>query len=424
MEDSSQSADMDYLPHYVMKVLSGPMYGVDIPLPHSETVYVSFISQEQLLAVEQGEMQSLFNSTNSIVVPSPEAQSTTFLLSFTLSSNESGISVFSQLLSTAGAPVFQAEDDTPAKESLLLNTPIEIGLVTVALRAEHDVWHQNVLSNQKKFVSPITPDVNSSLIVDNNSPLHSRCLKNRFYRLTLLCTVLLIFFSAIFVGYFFIADNSTSVRSALLPIAPDIIKLKSGDVYIIAKTDANAEWGWQALNKDNINTNSIHMISLESVRLELPALLHEMKMPFHRLELTGSRDISIAFSKERCTETICNIAFRAFIAKNYPWISNISVDWFSDAEIVALASRKLSDLQLQFTTSIMPSNSRFIIHGVLEGEQYSALENTMSSFMHEYGSEYIQFVFDLEEPGLRPLTFRSGDDSYAITSDYHWLYPY
>ncbi|HGN9372259.1 TPA: PrgH/EprH family type III secretion apparatus protein [Citrobacter pasteurii] len=425
MEDSSQNAGMDSPPHYVMKVLSGPMYGVDIPLPYSETVYVSFISQEQLLTVEQGEMQSLFNSTNSIVVPSTGEQSTSFLLSFTLSPNESGIAVFSQLLSTAGNPVYQAESEAPEKNALLLNTPVEIGFVTVALKAEEDVWHPDVSNSHKGTVSSTAdPDVNSALIADNKSPTYSRCLQNRFYRLTLLCTVLFIFFTAISVGYFFVADNSRSVRNVLLPIAPDVIKLKNGNVYIITKTDANAEWGWQALIKDKINTSNIHMISLESARLELPAMLHEMKMPFHRLELTGSRDITIAFSKERCTESICNAAFRTFIARNYPWINNISVDWFSDRDIVALANRKLNDLQLQFTTSIMPSHARFIVHGVLEGEQYSALENTMTTFMQEYGSEYVQFVFDLEEPGLRPLTYRSGDDSYAITSDYHWLYPY
>lgn len=425
MEDSSQNnAGMDYLPHYVMKVLSGPMYGVDIPLPHSDTVYVSFISQEQLLTVEQGEMQSLFNSTNSIVVPSPEAQSTCFLLSFTPSSNESDVAVFSQLLSTAGNPVFQAENDVSGKNIFFLNTPVEIGFVKIALRTKDDIWHLDVSNSQKVAVSSITSDADHHLIADNKSPLHSRCLQNRFYRLTLQCTLLFIFFAALFVGYFFVADNSHSVRNVLLPITPEVIKLKNGDIYVITKTDANTEWGWQALSKEKINTSNIHMISLESTRLDLPAILHEMKMPFHRLELTGSRDITIAFSKERCTESICNTAFRKFIASNYPWINSISVDWFSDSDIVALANRKLNDLQLQFTTSVMPSNARFIVHGVLEGEQYSALENTMTSFMHEYGSEYVQFIFDLEEPGLRPLTYRSGNDSYAITSDYHWLYPY
>ena len=44
MEEISQHVGMDYLPHYVMKVLSGSMYGVDIPLPHSENVHVRFMS--------------------------------------------------------------------------------------------------------------------------------------------------------------------------------------------------------------------------------------------------------------------------------------------------------------------------------------------------------------------------------------------
>lgn len=425
MEENSQHAGMDCLPHYVMKVLSGSMYGVDIPLPHSENVHVRFMSQEQLLTAEQSEQQSIFSSINTVVVPAPAEQSTCFLLAFITSAESDSVAVSSQLLSFAGEEIVSSEDGGETSDrTLSLNIPVKIGLITIALKIKGEPWSQDVVNYTREPFSALHQDESITNTSVTKVSAGKSYFRRQLYWLIFLSTVILVVAAASFIVYYAKVDNSASVLSLLSPVEPDIVKLKDGSIYVIVKNDTDAGWGWQELNKSNINTEKIHIVSLESARLDLSAKLHELKIPFHKIELADSSTITIVFSTERCTTDTCNKPFNALIGKDYPWIKNTVIGSFSDQEIIASAKRKLSELGFQFTTDITPLRASFIIHGDIDGEQYSVIQNSIDSFRHSFGGEYIQFDFGLDEPGLRPLTYRNGDDSYAIISDYHWLYPY
>lgn len=425
MEENSQCAGMDCLPHYVMKVLSGSMYGVDIPLPHSENVHVRFMSQEQLLTAEQSEQQSIFSSVNTVVVPAPAEQSTCFLLSFVTFAESDTVAVSCRLLSLAGEEiVFPENGGQPTDYAINLNTPVKIGLITIAIKTKDEIWNQDVVNYSRQ---PFT-DLQQDGVITNTSATKVSTNKSYFrrqsYWLFFLSTVVLVVAIASFIGYYVKLDNSASILSLLSPVEPDMVKLKDGSIYVIVKNDTDAGWGWQELNKSNINTEKIHIVSLESARLALSAMLHELKIPFHKIELTDSSTVAIIFSTERCTKDTCNKPFNALIDKDYPWLKHTVIGSFADQEIIASAKRKLNELGFQFTTNITPLRASFIIHGVIEREQYSVIQNLIDSFRQNFGGEYVQFDLGLDEPGLQPLTYRNGDGSYAIMSDYHWLYPY
>jgi hypothetical protein len=425
MEENSQRAGMDCLPHYVMKVLSGSMYGVDIPLPHSENVHVRFISQEQLLTAEQSEQQSIFSSVNAVVVPAPAEQSTCFLLSFMTSAESDTVAVSCRLLSFAGEDLLSPEDGGECSDrDLSLNSPVKIGLITIALKLTGESWSQDVVNYSTQPFSALRQDESIADTSITKISTDKSYFRRQLYWLIVLSTVILVAAAASFIGYYLKVDHSASVLSLLSPVEPDIVKLKDGSIYVIVKNDTDAGWGWQELNKSHINTEKIHIVSLESARLDLSAMLHELKIPFHKIVLADSATLTIMFSSERCTKDTCNKPFNALIGKDYPWIKNTVIGSFADQEIIASAKRKLNELGFQFTTDITSFRASFMIHGVIEREQYAVIQNSIDGFRQKYGSEYVQFDFGLEEPGLRPLTYRNGDDSYAIMSDYHWLYPY
>ncbi len=425
MEENSQHAGMDCLPHYVMKVLSGSMYGVDIPLPHSENVHVRFMSQEQLLTAEQSEQQSIFSSVNTVVVPAPAEQGTCFLLSFITSAESDSVAISSQLLSLAGEEIVSSEDGGETSDCVLnLNSPVKIGLITIALKIKGEPWSQDVVNYSREPFSALHQDESITDTSVTKVSTGKSYFRRQLYWLIFFSTVILVVAAASFIVYYAKVDNRASVLSLLSPVEPDIVKLKDGSIYVIVKNDTDAGWGWQELNKSNINTEKIHIVSLESARLDLSAMLHELKIPFHKVELTDSSTLTIMFSAERCTTDTCNKPFNTLISKDYPWIRNTTIGSFADQEIIASAKRKLNELGFQFTTDITPLRASFIVHGVIEREQYSVIQNSIDSFRQSFGGEYVQFDFGLDEPGLRPLTYRNGDDSYAIISDYHWLYPY
>lgn len=425
MEENSQRAGMDCLPHYVMKVLSGSMYGVDIPLPHSENVHVRFMSQEQLLTAEQSEQQSIFSSVNTVVVPAPTDQSTCFLLSFITSAESETVAVSCQVLSLAGEDPLSSENDGETSvRALSLNSPVKIGLITIALKIKGEYWNQGVVNYSREPLSSLNQDESITDPSFAKVSTDRSYFRRQLYWLIFLSAVILSVVATSFIGYYAKVDNSVSVLSLLSPVEPDIVKLKDGSIYVIVRNDTDAGWGWQELNKSNINTEKIHIISLESARLDLSAMLHELKIPFHKIELADSSTLAIIFSTERCTKDTCNKPFNTLIAKDYPWIKNTVIGSFADQEIIASAKHKLNELGFQFTTDITPLRASFIIHGVIDREQYSVIQYSIDSFRQRFGGEYVQFDFGLDEPGLRPLTYRNGDDSYAIMSDYHWLYPY
>ncbi|EMX5165428.1 type III secretion apparatus, partial [Citrobacter freundii] len=265
MEEISQHVGMDYLPHYVMKVLSGSMYGVDIPLPHSENVHVRFMSQQQLLTAEQSEQQSIFSSLNTVVVPAPEEQSTCFLLSFITSSGSDTVAVSCKLLSLDGEDSLSSENSgVTLDRTLSLNSPVKIGPITIALKINDESWNQDVVNYSREPFSALHQDENiadTSFTKVSTDKSYFRC---QLYWLIFLSTVILVGVAASFIGYYAKVDNSASVLSLLSPVEPDIVKLKDGSIYVIVMNDTDAGWGWQELNKSNINTEKIHIVSLES----------------------------------------------------------------------------------------------------------------------------------------------------------------
>lgn len=89
----------------------------------------------------------------------------------------------------------------------------------------------------------------------------------QLYWLIFLSTVILVGVAASFIGYYAKVDNSASVLSLLSPVEPDIVKLKDGSIYVIVMNDTDAGWGWQELNKSNINTEKFILYRLNRFAL-------------------------------------------------------------------------------------------------------------------------------------------------------------
>ncbi|EPC0820127.1 PrgH/EprH family type III secretion apparatus protein [Escherichia albertii] len=407
--DGNLAGKISVLAQYSMKILSGPMYGVDLSFPSFSSVFVHFVSQEQLINETSSDNQSVLNGLNSIVIPAPTHLSTSFLLSI-VQEERDGQRLCYQIVDNAE----NKSNDIPAPVSITLNKPITIGQITLAIKQNGSDWSRDIL-----LFNSLPPQQPESVPV-----VAQTTSMRRFARFPFYCALLLIIIAGAIAGYLYPTKASQSLNVLLSPVNPEIITLKNGDTYVITSTEANVEWGWQAINKNHLNAPGLHIVARESTLTSLETALHEMKIPFHRLELDNERNLDVIFSQERCNTVDCDKKSREFIRQHYPWINKIITSKLSDKGIVAQVSHKLTELRLQYDTDISPSHARFMLHGVLDGEQYSALEKTIGSFRQQYGVEYAQFIFGLEESRLRPLTFRSGDDSYAIISDYHWLYPY
>lgn len=428
---------------FVLKILSGPMFGVDVALP-SESVHLFFCDNE---TIEKSHTGSVYqHSLNTLIIPCAHGANEKILLCLT-NNEDSVLSEHKTITATAQRiPLTPHHVDGLAEETtsinsihsdtrdeilegisqiddnqnfdslvISLNQPVTIGHAIIALKLASEEWSHEVAQysyplKQQTITGVQSPSRSS---VDANYWFFFKCAA--FGILCLACVAALLILSS--------PNNVGTLQDILAPVNPGISQNKNGEIYVLTKTPSDAEWSEIALRKNNVASSHIKIMSEPTEVARMETLLSGHIIPFFDIKFTSAFTIHLMLSQERSAKfQNINKLIQNILRMNFPYLITINVQKISDDVVLANATERLKALGVYHQKDITADHVTFNISGDVDDFRLSTLRQQVNEFYTQYGDQYVKFIINLNEDPLRNRTFKTGANSYVVIPGNHWLY--
>ena len=428
---------------FVLKILSGPMFGVDVRLP-SENVHLFFCDNE---TIEKSHTGSVYqHSLNTLVIPCAYGANEKILLRLTKPeefelSEDQTITVTVQRIPLGLHQTGDTEEgvisdgsiqndisDSKSEGIILsdgeknfepltisLNQPVTIGHAIIALKHISEEWSYDVTQYHYPLLQQKITEVQSSSrhSVKKDLVFFFKCAV--FGSLCVACVAVLFLFST--------TNNVGTLKDVLSPVNPYISQNKNGETYILTRTLSDAVWSEIALRKSNHSSSHINIISEPAEVANIEKLLSEHVIPFFDVKFTSAFTINLTLSQERSSKIKkTDQLIHDVLLKNFPYLKSINIQRVSDKIVLANATERLQSLGVYHQKDITADHVTFNISGDVDDFRLSTLRQQVNEFYAQYGDQYVKFIINLNEDPLRNRTFKTGKDSYVVIPGNHWLY--
>lgn len=428
---------------FVLKILSGPMFGVDIALP-SESVHLFFCDNE---TIEKSHTGSVYqHSLNTLIIPCAYGANEKILLRLSKPedsalSEHKTITATAQRIPLASHPVDGLAGETTSGNriqgdtsdeiledisqtdgnqnfdilTISLNQPVMIGHAIIALKFASEEWSHEVTQYSYPLIQQTIAGVQapSRPSVETNHWFFFKCAV--FGILCLACVTTLFVFPS--------SNNVGTLKDILAPVSPGISQNKNGEIYILAKTPSDAVWSEIALRKNNVTSAHINIMSEPTELGRMEKLLSGNVIPFFDIKFTSAFTIHLMLSQERSTK-VQNIdqLIQNLLRKNFPYLIAIKIQKISDDIVLANATERLKALGVYYQKDITADHVTLNVKSDIDDVQLGIFRQQVNEFHDQYGDQYVKFIINLDEDPLRNRTFKTGADSYVVIPGNHWLY--
>lgn len=419
----------------ILKILSGPMFGVDVGLP-DDNVHLFFCDSA---AFEKGQADSVYQySLNTLLIPCAQGANEKIILRLTRaedSDNEQGeIDVTAQRLpveNTPSTPVTDGEDPEDDECSadiaepvaqhyepirVPLNEPVNIGHAVIALRPVSEAWSHQVTH----YLYPLAEPDSNPVRLTGGSEIPPK--KRSILFGSTLCAALCITGAALL--FIFCSQGQVAtLKDTLSTVDPAISQNINGKIYILTKTPPEAAWSQNALRKSNLAEKNIVILAETTEIAQMKKALSRHVIPFFDVKFTSPFTVNLLLSQERSAgyqnidQTTQNI-----LLKTFPYLKAVTIKRVSDTTVLTNAAERLASMGLHTEKDISLNHITFSISSEIDDVQLATLRRQVNEFYDQYGDQYIKFVVNLNEDPLRNSTFKTGPDSYVVVPGNHWLY--
>lgn len=432
-EQCSRQANIKLMHDFILKILSGPMFGVDVALP-GDSVHLFFCDDETM---EKNNSDAVYKySVNSLLIPCAHGSNEKILLRLRqqdpiTEEEASTFSVTAQRLTqhSTEEAVSGDVDETPADPAqntqhngndiihIPLNQPVTIGQAVIALKRATEEWSESVVQYNYSQVTPDernSPGPNAPLAAAQTPP--SSIVKWAILGILGLGCVGLLF-------SLFMPSKIVTLQEALSPVNPEVSQNKNGKIYVLAKNQQEATWAAMALRKSNLSASNIVILAKPIELARMKQLLSENVIPFFDVRFTSAFTLDLMLSQERTAGNIhINQKLQKLLTENFPYLAAVNIQKIADQVVLTNASERLKSLGLYSQKDIAPNHVTFNVSGEVDDFQLNTLRRQVSEFYDQYGDQYVKFVVNLNEDPLRNRTFKTGADSYVVVPGNHWLY--
>lgn|GEM_PF-5160830 len=426
----------------LLRILSGPMFGVDVALP-DDSAHLFFCDSDSMEKQQSGSVYQ--HSLNTLLIPCAPGKNEKIILRQLAAEDTDDIA--SPIKITAQRiPVEESQADCNIKNDLAdddesestgedvnsdvlpragdysvitisLNQPVVIGNAVIALRLASDSWSSSVTQYDYPFSSH-NEDIHSQIVLSSESEK-----KRPSILLSTACAVGCIAAAALL--FVLCSPNEVvTLKDTLSLINPAISQNINGSIYVLTKTQPEAEWSEKALRKSNVaRSNSVSILAETAEISRMRKILAEHVIPFFDIKFTSAFTVKLLLSQERSAR-IQNIdqSIQKLLATKFPYLKSINIQRISDKTVLSNAIDRLRSLGVYSEKDISPNHVTLSISGEIDDFQLNTLRRQVDEFYDQYGDEYVKFVVNLNEDPLRNRTFKSGPDSYVVVPGNHWLY--
>ncbi len=407
----------------VLKILSGPMFGVDVSLP-DDNVHLFFCDSETIDKNQSGSVYQY--AINTLLIPCAKGANEKILLRLNKLQNdeqsEQKADITAQLLPTESLDA-ETEKEREAENSksadvitVPLNQPVSIGYAVIALKNSQEEWSKDV--TQYNFPLPTN---NVAVQAQNANDFSTQKKRPSVFQLAMGGLFCLACAAVIFM--LFLPNKVGTVKDILTPVNPDISQAKNGHIYILASTEYEAAWSENALRKSNLFEDNIKILAQNVELTRMKTLLSQQVVPFFDVKFTSASTLILLLSKERSEGNVSiNQTIQKLLTQEFPYITTINIKRISDNIVIANAAERLKSMGFFFRKEMTPNHTTFSISGEMDDFQLETLRRQINEFYDQYGDQYVKFVINLNEDPLRNRTFKTGIDSYVVVPGNHWLY--
>lgn len=427
----------------ILKILSGPMFGVDVALP-DDNVHLYFCDSEGIEISHTGSVYQ--HALNTLLIPCAKGANDKIILHLSrlenADLNDVAIEVTAQRIPldslqaaavneettgdageqddntvAEGNNTHPEESDNFALITLPLNQPVTIGHAVIALRHISQAWSKEVTQYAYPLPQQNTPTV------ERHSPSQPAEEKKPFSWCKTVAAIVpcLAATAAIFV--LLMPNQVATLKDALSPVNPAISQVKNDKIYILARTQPEAAWSEIALRKNKLSENNIRVIAEPTEVARMEKLLSEHVIPFFDVKFTAAFTVNLLLSQERsANDRNIEQTIRNLLLKDFPYLVAINIQRVSDSVVIANAAERLKSLGLYSYKNVASNHVTFSISGEIDDFQLDTFRQMANEFYDQYGDRYVKFVVNLNEDPLRNRTYKTGSDSYVVIPGNHWLY--
>ncbi|WP_407973165.1 PrgH/EprH family type III secretion apparatus protein (plasmid) [Burkholderia pyrrocinia] len=401
---------------YHLRILFGPLTGVDILLPDTE---VFFHVGNDVPSTERDDgTPALAHAANVLYVPYP-GQTDHFRL---------------RLATDAAEPVDDGEpswrshtvefigDKQVECKAFSHNAPLQHGVVAFAVKHVNEAWSDAVLN----FATQPESDIAEPSSVNATRPFGADSQARRIWVLALLGALFVIGLTAL--GYWqvqrYMASQHVADVASLLSSAPThntILPGHDGVVHVVSETEQGAEWDRQALLKAS-PVERVVVMSLDQERQRLAQQLSSHGVRFVTVRLDAPTSPTLVVLDDQVPASQSRWLGQQ-VQRWVPYTITPRILRVSTTDIVQSARAMLDAVNAHYRIEPRPHGVTFDLLGSPTDTQLAALQDRVLQFSRLWGTHYVNFNIVMRSNRLNGKSYWDGEDRYILNRPDSWYFP-
>ena len=422
--------------HFEMRILFGPMYGVDLLLPKQDAIFVCVGAGDSLTGdIDGGSALSKTTgyestshtsasqfATNTILVPHYKV-GPNFRLTFIADASGSSFRVEDHTVPSAASGVsvewISGRDIT--SQDVMLNTVCCFEDVAFAIRHVGTEWSESV---REFVIVPIAGNDDATAKEVSAAPTQNR----RRYLVALVCLITSVTALSLAVASRFIAHRAivTSVESTFdNASSKNQIIVAKGKVYVIAATENWAEWDKQIALRFPAAERPI-VTSIAELQTHAEHVLDQHRVDYFTIQfdradepelvLVSHQDEDDAAMQKRLDDAT------AALQVVLPFAKGLHIRKETLSDVSAIASAGLTKIPVTYSRIVSGDGVTFFITGFITDYALSSITDLVRTFSHDWGHRKIRFGLALKTTWLDGKSRQVGQDGYVLVDPSHWYF--
>ncbi|EDT05169.1 type III secretion system protein PrgH/EprH [Burkholderia ambifaria IOP40-10] len=405
---------------YHLRILFGPLTGVDILLPDTEVFFhVGDDVPSNVSSTDSSDSTpALVHATNVLYVPYP-GQTDHFRLRLAAHAAEP---THDGEPSWRGHTVEFIGDKQVECKAFSHNAPLQHGVVAFAVKHVNEAWSDAVLNfairPEADDPEPGSANVTLPFGVDSRA-----C---RIWVLALLGILFVLGLTGL--GYWqvqrYMASQHVANVASLLSNAPGhntILPGRDGAVHVVSETEQGAEWDRQALLKASPVERAV-VTSLEQERARLAQRLSSHGVRFVTVRLNAPTSPTLVVLDDEVPASDIGSLEQA-MRRWVPYTITPCILRVSPTDIVQSARAMLDAVNAHYRIEPRPNGVTFDLLGSPTDTQLATLQDRVLQFSRSWGTHYVNFNIAMRSNRLNGKSYWDGEDRYILNRPDSWYFP-
>ncbi|WP_175924625.1 PrgH/EprH family type III secretion apparatus protein [Burkholderia latens] len=401
---------------YELRILFGPLSGVDILLPDTDVFFHVGDDVPPLVASDDEITPALAHAANVLYIPYP-GEADHFRLHLSTATTRPSDDGEPRWVSHRVEFVGQHQVES---EPLPHNCPVQHGPVAFAVKSVREQWSEEVTNFSAK--RPFNPSESYDADATVQAPLEHR---RPTWVLIALSVLAVVFLTAL--GYWqvnrYVASKHVASVASLLEHAPGhntILAGRDGTVYVVNTTDDGADWDRQALLKAApMERVTVTSIERERHRIEQALKARGMEFVTIRLNAPASPKVVILAGQDQPDQVS---QLRQQLTTLLPYASKPEVLTVDGRDIVQSARALLDAINAHYRIDTRPHGVTFDLLGSPTDTQLAALQVGVLQFGQLWGTQYVNFDIAMRSNRLNGKSYWDGKDRYVLVHPDSWYF--